>query len=152
MTSLARRISVRCGMSVLLLTALLCLPTGCASMISGKMADVRIKPVSADTVVQVDGEVIDMPADGPAELELTRADAHVVRFERPGYHPVEVTIRRKGNSAVGWNLLLLPPVGTVIGLAIDNKSGASFDLEPREVLVQMQACVPGKRPYTILAN
>lgn len=74
----------------------------------------------------------------PGMLTLNRKEiGYVLTFEKEGYKPVEVSLRRTIDGWVFGNIIF----GGLVGIVIDFASGSSYQLTPGEVstvLVQMQ--------------
>ena len=69
-------------------------------------------------------------ATTPAVIELKRKQSNIViRFEKKGYEPVEIALRRSVDSWVWGNVVF----GGIIGLAIDFSDGAAYKLSPAEI-------------------
>ena len=153
MVGLAMNNSVRYCITVFLISGILLLTPGCAAIFCGVDDNVTIGPVSKETTVQVDGKDVAVPSDKPLEIALHGGAYHVVRFEREGYHPVEMTLRRVQNPFVVADAALwLLVVPGLVATLVDNLTGAAWDLDPAVIEVQMKKCEPGKHPHTILAN
>ena len=154
MVNLTKNTLVRSCVTILLISGLLFLSPGCAAIFCGSEDAVSIGPVSRDTTVLLDGEELAVPPDEPLEIELSRSTHHVVRLERKGYHPVEMTVRRVQNPVTQVDAAFMIPflVPGLVAIAIDNSVGASWNLMPETVEVEMKKCEPGRHPHTILAN
>jgi hypothetical protein len=69
-------------------------------------------------------------ATTPAVIELKRKEPNIVlRFEKEGYEPVEMALKRSVDGWIAGNILL----GGLIGLAVDFIDGAAYKLSPSEV-------------------
>jgi hypothetical protein len=110
---------------------------GCASVMSGRHADVTIKTnVPHATVVVRDkrGEEVAV-GHTPTKLALKRKDKFIfpakytARIEAPGYEPVDVPIRSTVNPWVLGNIVF----GGPIGLVVDNATGAAW--KPRQTQI-----------------
>ena len=103
---------------------------GCASIISGRHATVEIdsSPSAAEVVIrdQHGNEVL--TTHTPAKVQLKRKDKFIwpakytATFEKPGYEPKTVAINSKLNPWILGNVVF----GGVIGLAVDNATGAAW--------------------------
>ena len=153
MANLAKNSSVRRLVTVLLISGIVVTSPGCGLMFCGTHDDVTVARVPKGTTVLIDGEVQVMPATG-LEVELRRKTSHVVRFEREGYHPVEVTLRRRDNGMqyanVAWFLAGILPA--YVAVIVDQSAGGLWYLQPDHVKCRMKKCKPGMEPYVILAN
>ena len=119
-----------------------CSLSGCASIISGREADVTINtnPPAAHVVVQNEtGENI-ASAVTPATISLKRgrgffkkAPRYVAKIEKQGYEPKRVAIRPKLNPWILGNVAL----GGVIGLAADSATGAMWRFTPDDIEQQL---------------
>lgn len=111
-------------------TATLVVSIGCASIISGRTATVALNsnPQDAQVVIRNKrGEEV-LTTRTPATIELKRKDRFIwparytASFEKPGYEPRTVAINPTINPWIVGNVL----AGGVIGLAIDNATGAAW--------------------------
>lgn len=114
-------------LAALLVAALL---TGCASIIHGSRQDVRVMSSPSGAVVRVN--LNNQATTTPGVLTLNRKEvAYVLTFEKEGYKPVEISLRRTIDGWLFGNILF----GGLIGLVIDFASGSSYKLTPDEVQV-----------------
>lgn len=94
---------------------------GCSTIINGKHQDVVISSDPGITRVEIDGE---QKGTTPLVASLSRGKSHIVKFERDGYDPVELSItHEKYNPWVWGNWITL-----YLGLFIDAWTGAMYDL------------------------
>jgi hypothetical protein len=114
------------------------LNSGCASVISGREADIAIKsnPPRAKVVIQNEkGETI-ATSTTPTKVSLKRSNGlfkkaprYSAIFQKPGYQTAKVNINPKLNPWVFGNLAL----GGVIGLAADSATGAMWNYAPNKI-------------------
>ena len=124
--------------------------SGCASIISGRRADVSLEsyPTKAHVVVHDKHGLEVASVDTPAVVSLKRKDrliwpAHyTATFSAPGYAPSEVPIQPTLNPWIAGNLL----AGGVIGLAVDNVTGAAWKPKQDKLVAQMTPAGPGPIP------
>jgi len=127
---------------------------GCASIINGRTATVKIdsRPSEAQVVIRDKrGDVVQRTLT-PATVELRRKDKFIwpakytATIEKPGYEPKTVVINQTVNPWIVGNIVF----GGVIGLAVDNATGAAWkpkvasfreDLEP-SVYASQQPSMP----------
>jgi hypothetical protein len=111
--------------------------TGCATVMTGQGPDQTIRFNSNPTgaLVILNGEEI---GQTPLRTDVMRDFDHHVRIEREGYVPVERELRSRLNPWMLGNILIFPPVGTVIGLAVDIVSEAHRMVHPRRVAVTLR--------------
>jgi uncharacterized protein YceK len=117
-----------------------CLLSGCASIISGRTADVAIDsyPSNAHVVIHDnDGrQVATLTTPGVASLKRNRRYFLPARYtatiEAPGYAPTEVPIRYTVNPWIAGNIV----IGGVPGLIVDNATGAAW--KPKEPEIHRQ--------------
>lgn len=104
--------------------------SGCASIISGRTATVTIdsNPSHADVVIHdKHGQEI-LATHTPARVELRRKDKFIwpanytATITKPGYKTARVPINQSVNPWIAGNIV----AGGVIGLAIDNATGAAW--------------------------
>lgn len=112
---------------------------GCASIIHGSRQDVRVTSVPSGAVVRVN--LNNQATTTPGVLTLNRKEiGYVLTFEKQGYRPVEVSLRRTVDGWLFGNIVF----GGLVGLVIDFASGSAYRLTPDEVdvvLGQMDASV-----------
>jgi hypothetical protein len=85
---------------------------GCQTLSRGRTQHIPATSRPAGVKVLVDGTAV---GETPINLELTRRDIHVVRFELAGYRPVEIRITKK-RPPLGETILMSAfwaPVGSV---------------------------------------
>jgi hypothetical protein len=122
-------------------------PIGCASIVSGRRADVVINSSPPDAHVSVrdkQGRTI-ATATTPAVVSLKRGDGFFKRaqytatIEKPGYSTAHVPIESQLNPWLLGNVLF----GGIIGLAVDPYTGAMWRPTPDEINEELQ---PSNRP------
>ena len=132
-------------LAVALIAALL---AGCASIIHGSRQDVRVTSVPSGAVVRVN--LNNQATTTPGVLTLNRKEiGYVLTFEKQGYKPVEVSLRRTVDGWLFGNILF----GGLIGLVIDFASGSSYKLTPDEVstvLTQMNVSLKDTKKGDLL--
>jgi hypothetical protein len=129
------------------------LVSGCASIISGRTATVQIDSVPSNAQVVIHdkhGKQV-IATTTPASVELRRKDKFIwpakytATIEKPGYKTATVPIDSKINPWIVGNIV----VGGVIGLAVDNATGAAWQPkvasinEPLEPMYVAQQPGPG---------
>jgi len=113
----------------LAVAATVCL-SGCASIVSGRHADVKLDshPSNAHVVVRDHHGVEVASARTPAVVSLKRnrkfflPAKYVATFEASGYRSVDVPLTSSINPWVAGNIVL----GGPIGLVVDNATGAAW--------------------------
>ena len=131
--------------------------SGCASIISGRHADVTFSSNVPNTHVVVrdkrGSEVASI--DAPAVIALKRKDRFVfpakytATFEAQGYVPVVVPINPTVNPWVAGNLL----AGGVIGIVVDNATGAAWKPKQDKIVAHMMPAGPmGPLPCSPIAS
>ncbi len=120
---------------------------GCASVISGRHADVAIDSSPPDAQVSVrdkHGRMV-AAARTPAVVSLKRGDGFLKRaeytatIEKPGYSTAHVPIQGRLNPWLFGNVLL----GGVVGLAVDPYTGAMWRPSPNAINEEL---LPSNRP------
>jgi hypothetical protein len=115
--------------------------SGCASIISGRYADVSIasNPPNAHVAIRDDAnrEVAAFHTPGVAKLRRNRKFFMPARYtatiEAPGHAPAQVPIRSEPNPWVLGNIL----VGAVPGLIVDGATGALWQPSPAKIEQQL---------------
>jgi len=115
--------------------------TGCASIISGRNADVAIDsyPSNAHVVIHDnDGrQVASLNTPGVVSLKRNRHYFLPARYtaviEAPGYAPAEVPIRSTVNPWIIGNIV----IGGIPGLVVDNATGAAWQPSHSEIHRQL---------------
>jgi hypothetical protein len=126
--------------SVIVLAACL-LPAGCASIISGRSADVAIDsyPSNARVIIHDnDGrQVASLNTPGVVSLKRNRRYFLPARYtatiEAPGYAPADVPIRYTMNPWILGNIA----IGGIPGLIVDNATGAAWKPKQSEIHRQL---------------
>ena len=117
---------------------LVCCSGGCASIISGREADIAINSNPSQARVAIKNEKGETVATSmtPAKMSLKRtngifkkAPRYSAIIEKPGYQTAKVSINPKLNPWVFGNIAL----GGVIGLAADSATGAIWKYAPNEI-------------------
>ncbi len=130
-----------------LLALALLATSGCASIVSGRRADVAISSSPPDAHVAVrdkQGRTV-ATARTPAVVSLKRGDGffkkaqYTATIEKPGYSTAHVPIESQLNPWLLGNVVF----GGVIGLAIDPYTGAMWRPTPDEINEELQ---PSNRP------
>jgi hypothetical protein len=126
--------------SAIVLVACSLLP-GCASIISGRNADVAIDsyPSNAHVIIHDDAgrQVASLTTPGVASLKRNRRYFLPARYtatiEAPGYAPTEVPIRYTVNPWIAGNII----IGGIPGLIVDNATGAAWKPKQSEIHRQL---------------
>ncbi len=111
--------------------------SGCASVVSGRRADVAIHSVPSGALVSVrdNGGSEVATVRTPAVVSLNRGAGflkparYTATIEKPGYQPAHVAIGPSLNPWLLGNVVL----GGVPGLIVDPYTGAMWNLTPSEV-------------------
>jgi hypothetical protein len=69
----------------------------------------------------------------PVFAKLARKDNHTIRIELAGYEPFETTLTRKVSGWIWGNIFN----GLIIGIVIDDVTGALYRLTPEQVSSQL---------------
>ena len=99
---------------------------GCATIVKGKFQKITVTSDPSQAFVTVDGQQTKTP--GVVTLDTTRS-MYVLRFEKEGYEPVEVKIKRGLSGWLFGNIIF----GGIIGIVIDFASNSAYKLSPEEV-------------------
>jgi len=131
------------GVSYLNLLAAIFLlaPVGCASLVSGRHAEVAINSNPPGAQVSVHDTKGRMVASGqtPAVVSLKRGDGflkkarYTATIEKPGYQTAQVPIESRLNPWVFGNVVF----GGVVGLAVDPYTGAMWRPAVKEINQQL---------------
>ena len=122
--------------------AVLC--SGCASVMSGRHADVTINsyPSEADLVVRNQRGQTVATGVTPAQVSLKRGNGffrrpprYTATLEKPGYQTAEIPIRPRLNPWLLGNV----GIGGIVGLAADTATGAAWRLTPDEINYELAA-------------
>ncbi len=104
--------------------------TGCASIVSGKTADVHIRSNPPGAEVFVD-EIT--RGTTPMMLKLKRKQRHTMKFVKEGYAE-EMRMTRKGFN---WWFVGNVIFGGIIGIIVDFATGAVYSVQPEEINVTL---------------
>ena len=117
-----------------LLTALVFVLSGCATIVQGGRQDVLVDTDPSGARVTVNGYDA---GETPVILDLKRDEFHRIELALDGYEPVVVRLERDLDfvpAVVGnifsWGLL---------GFAVDYVSGAAYELSPDDLMVALEA-------------
>jgi hypothetical protein len=119
----------------------LCALSGCASIVSGRHADVAIDscPSNAHVVIHDDDgrEVASLNTPGVVSLKRNRRYFLPARYTAvvmaEGYQPTEVPIRSTVNPWILGNIV----IGGIPGLVVDNATGAAWQPRHSEIHTQL---------------
>ncbi|HEX5472982.1 MAG TPA: hypothetical protein VFW73_13905 [Lacipirellulaceae bacterium] len=114
---------------------------GCASVVSGRYADVAIDsyPSSAHVIIRDNNgrTVASLETPGVVSLKRNRQyflpARYTATFEAPGYAPTEVPIRSTVNPWILGNVV----IGGVPGLIVDDATGAAWRPRYSEIHSQL---------------
>ena len=112
--------------------ALALLASACATIISGRTQDLSIssEPAGATVTAHPGSHRVTTPGI----LTVPRVvSGYRLRFEKPGFAPVDVRIKPASNGWLWGNIV----VGGVVGLAIDYMTGAAYTISPAEVSARL---------------
>lgn len=131
---------------VALALALVLGASGCASIVRGRQARVKIESLPSGATVWVDGT---LRGKTPVDVTVTRDELHTVRLTLDGHEEVMVQTDRELNTLyVVLDILL---VGGVFGLAVDAITGAWYQVGPSPIRVLLspegQRCTSGDCDY-----
>ena len=106
----------------------------CASIINGRNQQLPVVTNPSDAVVTV-GTIRQV---SPATFVLDRRqELYVVKIEKDGYEPVQITLRKGVNGWVFGNILF--GFSGIIGLVIDLSTGAASKFQPSSVEVSLMS-------------
>jgi len=123
--------SFRARFAIILLSLLVSLSGGCASIIHGTGQDIPIASTPSGASVKVDG----VPAGRtPTTAHVKRGNDHVVSIGKNGYETEDLSLTRHIGGAVFGNIL----VGGLIGWGVDAITGAQYNLRPNTINVWLR--------------
>ncbi|ADI37561.1 PEGA domain-containing protein [Waddlia chondrophila] len=111
---------------LLILTTVMMLLTGCATMMHGTTQKIGISSNPSCAGVWIDNHFV---GDTPLCVDLKRRCDHVIRIELEGYYPYEIQCSRTLSGWVFGNLAF----GGVLGFCVDIVSGGIYCLTPDQV-------------------
>jgi hypothetical protein len=114
---------------------------GCASIVSGRHAEVSINsnPPQAHVVIRDKRGQQIATTNTPGKVALKRKDKFILparytaTIQAPGYAPAQVPIRSTVNPWVLGNIV----VGGIPGLVIDNATGAAWKPRHAEIFTEL---------------
>jgi hypothetical protein len=129
-----------------ILLAIVGLFPGCASIMSGRYAEVAVasNPAGAHVAIHDDAnqEVASFTSPGVAKLRRNRKYLMPARYtatiESPGYQTAKVPIHSTANPWILANVVL----GGVPGLVVDGATGAVYQPSPSKIQQDL-AAIPG---------
>jgi hypothetical protein len=132
-------LACRCALAAAALLA----PTGCASIVSGRHADVAINsnPPGANVAVHDRQGRMVASAQTPAVVSLKRGDgflrkaSYTATIEKPGYQTAQIPIEARLNPWLFGNVFF----GGLVGLAVDPYTGAMWRPSPKEINQELAA-------------
>lgn len=123
---------------------LLPLLVGCGSIISGTSQSVAITatPAGAEILIYRQHGAMVFQGKAPAVAKLRRKDEYVVTVRVPGYQDAKLNLNGEFNGWSLLNILLLPPIGTLIAGGYDLISGGFWRLDPDEIMIALVPSAP----------
>lgn len=123
---------------------------GCASIVSGRYADVHLDshPPNAHVVIRDHKGAEVTSANTPAVVSLRRSRRfflparYTATFEAPGHESATVPIRSTVNPWVLGNVVL----GGVVGLAVDTGTGAGWKPRHDQITQHLQPIYTAEAP------
>lgn len=123
---------------------------GCASVVSGRYADVHLdsNPADAHVTVRDHRGATVAEARTPAVVSLKRnrkfflPAKYTATFESPGYQSASVPLRSTINPWVAGNIVL----GGPIGLAVDTATGAGWRPKHDQIAQHLKPIATAKNP------
>lgn len=121
---------------------------GCATIVSGRHSDVTVvsnAPNAQVTIYDRQGKEV-TSVNAPSVVRLKRGDGmmparYTATVEAPGYESEQVAIKSKLNPWMWGNVAF----GGLVGLVIDDMTGALWKPEKDTVAVQLEpAAIPGQ--------
>lgn len=113
--------------------------SGCATVICSTAQHVTVRSEPPGATVKVNGRV---RGETPLKLSLRRDQPQALRVEREGYAPYEVELFRNFNPWCAGNIMF--GAGGLVGILVDNISGAMYSLEPTVVEAEMVPAGAGR--------
>jgi hypothetical protein len=118
-------------LSILTTIAYLITFSGCASIVSGKSADLTVHSNPGSASVYID----DMPiGKTPLVTDVKRKKEHEIKITKEGYEEYVITTKRGCNWWILGDFALL----SILGLIIDLATGAAYSVKPDEINVQLK--------------
>lgn len=87
-------------LAVLVATVILC--QNCATIFSKRSMEIPVTSHPAGAAITVDGEFV---GQAPSRLKLEKNRSHTIRLDAPGYHALEIRIKRKASNLFGLSIL-----------------------------------------------
>lgn len=135
-------------MRAVLLMSIALLSSGCATVTRGskEVLVVETEPPGA----AVDIAPIDHRCTSPCSVSLKRKGTYTIDIKKDGFEPVRINVLSQvagaGAAGMAGNVLL----GGIIGAAVDAGTGATKELKPNPVKVNMVA-IPTVAPAPTIA-
>lgn len=127
---------IRAKYSILIGVLTIVVISGCASVLRGPTAEVRVSSQSDNVRVLLNGRD---HGETPLVLELNRKEYHHITFLMNGYRESSVQITPKFDfvttilgNAISWN---------IIGVVLDLHTGAAYTLTPSDIVNNKDAFV-----------
>src|SRR5690554_2684930 len=127
---------IRAKYSILIGVLSIVVISGCASVLRGPTAEVRVSSQSDSVRVLLNGRD---HGETPLVLELNRKEYHHITFLMNGYRESSVQITPKFDfvttilgNAISWN---------IIGVVLDLHTGAAYTLTPSDIVNNKDAFV-----------
>ena len=118
---------------------ILFLVTGCGSVINGSHQSIPVTtnpPGATITETQTQDSAL-----SPSVLDLKRDKDYVLTITKEGYETQTVKIQHVISGTAAGNLVGL----TILGTAIDNATGAAWDLKPENIVVTLTPLSPEEK-------
>lgn len=111
------------------------LVSGCAYLDHGSTQIVSVNSMPEGARVQVKPgkeEVIT-----PAKIILKRKSSYIVRIEKDGYRPENISLESSESSSLWHNVAWILPAGMIAGVVVDLTTGARNSLNPKDINVKL---------------
>lgn len=118
------------NVTIFVLSIILVVQSGCATVVSGKTQDVMIRSTPTGATVFIDEMAY---GTTPLVAKLIRKKRHTIQLKKEGYGEVTRVTTRGFNGWYLGNIIL----GGLIGLIVDPITGAMYDIKPEEINVTM---------------
>lgn len=116
--------------SVVVLSAVLLVHSGCATIVSSGTQDFKVQSNPPGARVEIDGV---HKGQTPLFLKLEREERHTVKIQKEGYvEAVEPTTR-----GFNWWFMANIVLGGIVGMVVDFCTGAVYTVKPKELNVEL---------------
>ena len=111
------------------------LTSGCAYLDHGSTQIISVNSIPDGAIVQVKPGKEEVVT--PAKIILKRKSSYIVRIEKNGFKPENISLESSESSSLWRNVVWILPAGMIAGVVVDLTTGARNSLNPEHINVKL---------------